>query len=255
MNVTPFDIKNIADECFGGPQTVNNNTYWSHDQVKLKNAYMLFYERVKKNSCPPQLISNSFLQHIRAKNAQLIRDQQLFDVEYCNFMYDIIFQLSSSVQPGGPSSNDQTKDQQPQNETKGPSNDQTLLSKEIIQLATYFVFETYFRIKKMDGFLKWMSLLKRMYELNPPMCGWLLNLLTTDRRSWFRYLLIECYEDYVRVQFSDLLHIALKTLGSLEYPFYLEKIQHTTFSGELIYKVNDKLFFVFLKKYSVVNLC
>lgn len=60
--VTPFNVDNIKEECFGGDVNGNNNTTdrtnnynlldgW--DTYKSKNAYILFYERVTK-IYPPQ---------------------------------------------------------------------------------------------------------------------------------------------------------------------------------------------------------
>ena len=46
-SVSLFDIKNIGDECFGG-STQTSNHWHTQEHVKLKNAYMLFYEQIEK---------------------------------------------------------------------------------------------------------------------------------------------------------------------------------------------------------------
>lgn len=209
-NVSPFDIKNLPDECFGGFQNndqSHQNHWMSSDQLKLKNAYMLFYERVEKSSSirTNATVPSFFQEKISEENAQFIRDQQLFDPEYFNFMYEVM--QNTNLEPAL------------QLITSIESN----IEFETIKLATYFVFESYVRIKFKSGFIKWMDLLKKFYVNHVPACKWLLNLLITERKSWFRYLLIECYEDYIRSLFGELLFIILKTLGPQEYNFYLEK--------------------------------
>ena len=102
---------------------------------------------------------------------------------------------------------------------------------DTIQSATFFVFETFVRVKQMNGFVKWIEILKRLYSNNIPMCKWFLDLLCNERKSWFRYLLIECYEDYIRTNFQELLFVLLKTLGPSEYVFYLETEKKTGGAG------------------------
>jgi ubiquitin C-terminal hydrolase len=48
-HVVPWDLKDLRDECFGGDQvtTSYNSSYFTTKQPKLKNAYMLFYQRKK----------------------------------------------------------------------------------------------------------------------------------------------------------------------------------------------------------------
>lgn len=214
-NVSPFDIKNLADECFGGVQNsspsshyYSQNNYWGHnDNLKLKNAYMLFYERVKPTSNEnyvtqvPELLQQKIIE----ENAQLIRDQQLFDSEYFNFMMEVM----------------QNAQLEPIESLNANSNNDNCL--DCIKLATYFVFESYVRIKQKAGYMKWIEILKKFYSNHVPACKWFLDLLTSERRSWFRYLMLECYEDYIRIHFGELLLLILKTLGPHEYSFYLDK--------------------------------
>lgn len=63
----------------------------SREQPRLKNAYMLFYERVKKDSTvflpkPISLVPQHLLKQIREENSQLMKDRQLYDSEYFSFL-------------------------------------------------------------------------------------------------------------------------------------------------------------------------
>ena len=48
-DVSPFDIKYMGDECFGGEETVYGNQPGTRPRYreKSRNAYMLFYQRKK----------------------------------------------------------------------------------------------------------------------------------------------------------------------------------------------------------------
>ncbi len=54
-HVAPWDLKDLRDECFGGEQvsTSYNSSYFTSKQPKLKNAYMLFYQRKHPEPGPP----------------------------------------------------------------------------------------------------------------------------------------------------------------------------------------------------------
>lgn len=210
--VTPFNIENLPEECFGGTQTTSYSAWSGHvstrEQPKMKNAYMLFYEKVHRDSQEMTDASQSMiktlplLKHIQAENYQLMRDRQLFDPEYFHFM----FQLLSSVAFPPNQSYEMTPDD---------------VGFQMIQLETFFLFETFTRVREEKSFVLWMKHLTSLFQSHVYGCKWFLELLLTSRRSWFRYLLLECYDEYVRQQFSELLIVVLKTLGPLEYEFYL----------------------------------
>jgi hypothetical protein len=125
------------------------------EQTRMKNAYMLFYERVDS----PRTISahtrnKELLKRIKEENHQLMRDRQLFDPEYFQFIREVVSGLNSNV---------------PQD-----------ITFDTIQLGTYFVFETLIRVREESTFVKWISILKKQYATNVAACKWFLDLLTAQ---------------------------------------------------------------------------
>jgi len=86
----------------------------------------------------------------------------------------------------------------------------------------YFFF--YFIIKtiQQSTILSWVEHLQNMFSNHTGACSWFLLLLLTERRGWFRFLLLECDEEYIRSLFAKLLYTCLKTLAPCEYPFYFD---------------------------------
>src|SRR5690242_15077958 len=72
-----------------------------------------------------------------------------------------------------------------------------------------------------------MNLLKSFYSKHLFACKWFLTLLTFEKRSWFRYMLLDCPDDYVRKSFAELIIVCLKTTGNSEYEYYLDTTEES----------------------------
>ncbi len=191
--VSPFNINTIEEECFGGnqmvPYQVGYHTSY-REQIRMKNAYMLFYEKIgaHKNVQATPTIHRLLRKQIKEENFQLLRDRQLFDPEYFHFIFQL---LGSMTIPS----------------TVGNTIDETAsdVFLDAIQMVTYFVFETLLRVREETNFVDWMVLLKQCYSRHPRACKWLLDHIVTQQRGWFRYMMLDCYDEYVRSHFSDIL--------------------------------------------------
>lgn len=97
-HVTPFDFKNLADECFGGTHQVDvfdhtQRKWVTRSQVRSNNAYMLFYERTHPEiQLPPvtrehlrQAVPRQLYDDIWKENVTFLRDKCLFDKGFREF--------------------------------------------------------------------------------------------------------------------------------------------------------------------------
>ena len=139
---------------------------------KTHSAYMLFYEREEKarnteatssvNEIDPELLS-----WIWKDNIQFIRDKQIFDLTYFNFMWI----LCSKVAP------------------RFTESSQTSLSN--VKLATSFLLETFIHSKERPGLKGWSDLLLDHFDNSREACQWFLDHMAED--SWWLYqILLKC---------------------------------------------------------------
>jgi ubiquitin carboxyl-terminal hydrolase 9/24 len=55
--IKDFDLKKMPAECFGGKDSEHNSDYWSKGDNSSTNAYMLVYEKTRKNPMAIQFAS------------------------------------------------------------------------------------------------------------------------------------------------------------------------------------------------------
>ena len=189
--VTPFSVENLQDECFGGKQLATTQHSSVKEQSKMKNAYMLVYQRRNYDNTLFQNNATSIQlqQQIQDENYQLFRDKLLLDTEYFEFLKSLLDNYS----------------------IKCDQDNKSTLS--IIQFFTTFVFETILSLKQEALFKHWMSKLQLLYMSSLDSSKWLLTSLITTHRNWFRDLLIEHGEDYVRSAFASLLLEVIKKVS------------------------------------------
>jgi ubiquitin carboxyl-terminal hydrolase 34 len=109
-NVSLFDPQDLGTECFGGFQTVTHWDSWQRQYVqktydRVRSAYMLIYERVcpllsPQNKLAKELqpdenakdvscircIPAALYKRVWEENSQFLRDRQLFNPNYFEFM-------------------------------------------------------------------------------------------------------------------------------------------------------------------------
>ena len=100
-NVKPFDLKNLAEETFGGDGKDGNNDDFNGIYSRCRNAYLIIYQR--KNPVPYETIQlnnpdheyvkgipKSIYQHIWDENMLFMKRMYFFDSEYVNFVREFL---------------------------------------------------------------------------------------------------------------------------------------------------------------------
>jgi hypothetical protein len=133
---------------------------------------MLFYEREEKSHNTETLSSVGEMDPelsswIWKDNIQFIRDKQIFDLTYYNFMWI----LCSKVAPTFTESS------------------QTSLSN--VKLATSFLLETFIHSKEKPGLKGWSDLLVVHFDNSRDACGWFLDHMAQDN-WWLHQILLRC---------------------------------------------------------------
>jgi len=92
-HVTPFNINNLRNECFGGEYEqddgVQHFTEW--DGSKSKNAYLLFYEKTNPEISPLYKENEGKMpvglkESIWSQNLNYLKSRLFYDVDYFNFI-------------------------------------------------------------------------------------------------------------------------------------------------------------------------
>ena len=133
---------------------------------------MLFYEREEKtrNTSTPTSVDEMDPQlssWIWKDNLQFIRDKQIFDLAYFNFMW----LLCSKVAPTFTESS------------------QTSLSN--VKLATSFLLETFIHSKEKPGLKGWSDLLVVHFDNSREACQWFLDHMAEDS-WWLHQIFLRC---------------------------------------------------------------
>ncbi|KAK7104124.1 hypothetical protein V1264_018890 [Littorina saxatilis] len=194
--VKPFDASQLAIECFGGEMT--SKTYDSVSDKfldlsfeKTNSAYMLFYKRVEKEPksrkynfelCP------ELAEWIWQDNMQFLKDKNLFEHSYFNFMWQVCGYLPSTM----PKCRDELN----------PASNVTLL--QATQLTASFVLETLIHSKEKPTMLQWIETLTKQFIACPEACEWFINHMAEDD-WWPIQILIKCPNHVVRQLFYRLL--------------------------------------------------
>jgi len=316
--IKPFDIKYLDNDCFGGKKKVKSSQQWGghdweHEADKIKNAYILVYDRVKytepdhdedlkreqeeaekkrqeetaaasgaketgtseskqeqdnkeqekpqtqpeptptptatdksmsvitqrpedpqyeeekKNEpeLPSPIAVNEFfdvkaedyVEHIPKvwedildTNMKFMRDRQLFNLQYFQFIYNLICvaptpECKEVVEP--PILDDLK-------EAANDSNDDSNPGLRVIKMATFVCFRFLARTAdKRLIFNRFVTYLKFLYESNVPACKWLLKYLASQRNYVEQYIL-STRDTLVMHQFSDLVIHVLRQLKDVE---------------------------------------
>uniref|UniRef100_A0A6B2KWG4 USP domain-containing protein n=1 Tax=Arcella intermedia TaxID=1963864 RepID=A0A6B2KWG4_9EUKA len=233
-DVSHFNIKDLADETFGGDSFQFDS---DGESLNDKNAFMLFYEREydhhewfkeTEKLKISQAIPITMHQKIQASNVKLIRERLCMDSYFLTFAHNILqnYHIEHEIKELLP-------------------NDQIL---QVMKFGTYLMFEfsqLYRDAEQEKHFNEWSKVLLPLYNKHIPACRWLLYSLCTTQNQWLYYHLIVCPLLAVRMLFKNLLETCLLVLGKVEQSLYptlfesWEKGSHSYRSCEVNAKVHS----------------
>ncbi|CAK82799.1 unnamed protein product (macronuclear) [Paramecium tetraurelia] len=210
--ICPFQIENLKTECFGGAN--NNLSEWG--MSNSKNAYILFYEKVKHN-IPEQFYlkgSNEeiLIQHVISENTEYLKSQLFCVQDYLKFIqtfastmqiktpYQVTHQLSKE-------SNLSELDNLP--------------SLRMIKLLTFFTYEVLLRNKDQQMFQYNMQVLSDLYKQEPAANFWFLDLLRNHKLLIIDLLIESSYSD-VRNAFAQLIIQSITIIVEYEQHYLFE---------------------------------
>ncbi|CAD8169747.1 unnamed protein product [Paramecium pentaurelia] len=193
--ICPFKIENLKTECFGGGN--NNLSEWG--MSNSKNAYILFYEKVK-HDIPEQLYMRGtneelLIQQVKSENSDYLKNQLFCTQDYLKFIQTFVqtFQFKTPYQITQLLSNESNL-----------SELDNLPSLRIIKLFTFFTYEVLLRNKDQQMFQYNIQLLSDMYKQEPAANFWFLDLLRNNKQLIIDLLIESSYSD-VRNAFAQLI--------------------------------------------------
>ncbi|XP_052133303.1 ubiquitin carboxyl-terminal hydrolase puf isoform X2 [Frankliniella occidentalis] len=232
--VKPFDPNQLASECFGGEMTSKTydsvtDKFMDFSFEKTNSAYMLFYERCSspegeqcsskevdadfaetssqinqspppsQTSSPPSFELNKELEDwIWQDNMHFLRDKNIFEHNYFNFMWQIcgyIPQTLLSLQPD--------------------------ITEMAAQLSTTFFLETFIHAKEKPTMVQWVELLTKQFNASQAACEWFLEHVAHND-WWPVQILIKCPNQMVRQMFQRLSIHVISQLRPIHAPLYLK---------------------------------
>ena len=175
--VTPFEVKNLKTECFGAEGSASQSVYDDFDLTNIKSAYILFYERTVEESSETlvkykdQGVNKTLSSIIWSENIELLRTKYFYNVDYFNFMLDLVkFYEFSEVLAVPPSYSEEEDSEGEQEELYG--NDI-----KILKMAIILASEIYLKNKDAEGFAKWIKLIENVLDKFIPGAIWLMKLI------------------------------------------------------------------------------
>ncbi|XP_076442216.1 ubiquitin carboxyl-terminal hydrolase 34-like isoform X2 [Babylonia areolata] len=223
--VKPFDVSQIGVECFGGEMTSKtydsvSDKFLDLSYEKTNSAYMLLYTRVRKNRPARKFnfeLSPELAAHIWEDNMQYLKDRNIFEHSYFNFIWQVCGYLPNTM-PKAP------------NDTAIP-NDVLL---KATQLTASFVLETLIHSKEKPTMVQWIETLTKHFNKCHDACEWFLDHMANDD-WWISQIFIKCPTTMVRQLFHRLLFHVINELRPEHCKLYLE-----TAPGEDISQIGNQ---------------
>lgn len=215
--VRPFDVNNLADECFGGvePQQsqvnpIEGGAWMDKAMEKARNAYLVFYDRVTEESSQmdqvwerePDSSAKKVVDEIWQQNVAYWKDRAVFDNNYFEFLWKVVMDSGMSAATSQTSGEPGTQLAVVSEESKD------LLSK----VAFRFALKTLSRSVHKDLLEQWGVVLKRTLIGNVSRCQWVLQELSSPEENLSFEFLLRCHLPVVRQPIGDLICLALKTV-------------------------------------------
>uniref|UniRef100_A0A6B2KW10 USP domain-containing protein n=1 Tax=Arcella intermedia TaxID=1963864 RepID=A0A6B2KW10_9EUKA len=210
QSVTPFDISQMPDQCYGG---FEYSTVWDpilqkpvpKQYPKHNNAYMLFYDRVyKDNSQLVPSIPEALFQEVWKKNRKFLIDKTLFDSDYSNFMRNMLDMAQQ----------DQSVDEE--------------LRIKLIELGTRYFIQPLAHSRDKSKLPDFTRILKFLYSGNELACKWFLQTLINN--NWLFDMLFQCDTPEVQFQFVELVNYVVSEMDKIEsekYDEYINELENT----------------------------
>lgn len=196
---------------------------------RIRSAYMLFYDRIEpqdtlfsslsdtktkaiSNEHYIRGISNETYKKIWDENSTFLRDRQLFDPSYFDFMRNIHQLHVFNPVLDYPDDPDKNLNELLEKDTAFPT----------IKLATEFVIDVIAHSQNSPNFKSWIKLLKNMFAQHIPACLWFLHKLMENKM--IKEMLLECTEEKIRIGFADLMVHVLNRLKDFERKYYSQLV-------------------------------
>jgi ubiquitin carboxyl-terminal hydrolase 34 len=221
--VSPFDPEDLPQECFGGVvevKEVNKYGYESRMQrERVKNAYMLFYDRVWKEGENEggddsggetlkemhvrRQLPDRIRQSVWNDNKTFFFDRRVYHPDFFKFVTKILSKvqlpevMEYNVQENG-------------------------LSEHYIMCGTKFALETVARAQENSMMPALADQLCSLYEKNVPVAKAFL-LHYAENMSFIVDLILRCPDSTVRECVQKLLNAILRTVAALEIDFWWER--------------------------------
>ena len=226
--VKPFDLNLVDENCFGGTETTEK---WGNTEIsneKIRNAYMLVYERIAQpnelkndqdeSGVPKdyyrrpitEAIQPEIIDVIRSENTQFYCDRQVFNPIYFNFVKEF---LRSS--PFTPNSSYSTVVQQ----LPADSLTDCDTSFASLQLVTNFCLDSLIRSTDNKYFQDFVSILQPRFQSHVPAACWLLDYFAT-RPALVGEILLTARDSVVRKGVIDLISAAVAAVAPFERASY-----------------------------------
>ncbi|CAD8045417.1 unnamed protein product [Paramecium sonneborni] len=211
--ICPFKIENLKTECFGGGGN-NNISDWGINNSK--NAYMLFYEKVKQD-IPEQLNVRGtneelLINQVISENTDYLKNQLFYAQDYLKFIQNFVQQLQIK--------NPFKLNQQLSNENIWRELE-SLPSFSMLKLFTFFTYEVLLRNKDQQMFQYNIQILSDMYKQEPAGNFWFIDLLRNQKQIIID-LLIESSHSEIRNAFGQLIVQSITTIIEQEQNYLFE---------------------------------
>ncbi|XP_059475180.1 ubiquitin carboxyl-terminal hydrolase 34 [Neocloeon triangulifer] len=186
--VKPFDSSQLATECFGGEMTSKTydsvtDKFLDFSFEKTNSAYMLFYERVDGKSDATEDksfdLSKDLEEWIWNDNRNFLRDKNIFEHTYFNFMWQMCSYVPQSLAAGA------------------------VADEQLARLTTSFFLETFVHAKEKPMLVQWVDLVSRQLSASRAAGEWFLSHMADDPR-WPLELFVKCPSQMVRQTFQRL---------------------------------------------------
>ena len=133
-------------------------------------------------------LSQALEEWIWEDNMNFIQDNNIFDHNYFNFMWQMVSYVPNTLNPES-------------------TEDITLLA---VKLATSFFLESFIHAKEKLNIVQWVELLTKQFDSSTAACSWFLNHMAKDN-NWPVTIFLKCHVNTIRQMFHRLcIHVIQK---------------------------------------------
>lgn len=237
--VRPFDLKDLAQEAFGGEEKFLENIGNAKEvKERSRNAYLLFYEREayfdeNANKIPTMLIGNQdrdsrskienmmpqILKETKEDNFKFHTTKYIWDRDYGDYIFRLVEQLAQRKDLGTPS--------------------QAVL--ETAKFCALFFMTVILRGQERIRLPRFLRELKVIFRACPPLCSWFLESFMYP--DIIKEFLVDCAVKDMKYFVLGLLRISLKNTynENKDLPYEeFEKSLPCKFVSSIIFVMHDQ---------------